>query len=150
MCPFDDMTDAVATPLDGLIESLSECLDAGSARRVVEFHVDSKIQAGIDLLAEKANEGLWSAEERSPYEGPSARRVRGIASSESAQATGVRLRIGCRRACAVMCGAAPAEFANIGCFPRKGTGCLITSDTSWPDNTAAATIMKTGPRLSSL
>ena len=62
------MTDAVATPLDGLLESLSQCLDAESARRIVEFHVDSKVQASIDELAEKANEGLLSEEERSRYE----------------------------------------------------------------------------------
>jgi hypothetical protein len=59
------MTDAIATPLDGLLESLSQCLDAESACRVAEFHVDSKVQASIDLLAEKANERLLTEEERS-------------------------------------------------------------------------------------
>jgi hypothetical protein len=62
------MADAIATPLDGLLESLSQCLDAESARRIVEFHIDSKIQASIDKLAEKANEGLLTEDERSRYE----------------------------------------------------------------------------------
>ncbi len=40
-----------------------------TARRVAEFHVDSKVQANIDQLAEKANEGLLTEEGRSQYEG---------------------------------------------------------------------------------
>lgn len=62
------MTDAIESPIDGLLESLSECLDAESARRIAEFHVDAKVQASIDLLAEKANEGLLTEDERSQYE----------------------------------------------------------------------------------
>jgi hypothetical protein len=43
--------------LDGLLEPLSRCLDAESARRVVEVQIDQPVQAHIDALAERANEG---------------------------------------------------------------------------------------------
>jgi hypothetical protein len=47
---------------------LSRCLDAESVRRIAEFRVDLEVQASIDLLAEKANEGQLSEDERSEYE----------------------------------------------------------------------------------
>ena len=59
--------DAV-TGLDGLLDPLSRCLDAESARRLVEFRVDPPVQERIDALAEQANEGEISAEERAEYE----------------------------------------------------------------------------------
>jgi hypothetical protein len=62
------MTEAPATPLDGLLDSLSRCLDAETVRRLAEYRVDPDIQASIDLLAEKANEGQLSEYERSQYE----------------------------------------------------------------------------------
>jgi len=37
-------------------------------RRIAEFRVDPEVQASIDLLAEKANEGQLSEDERSQYE----------------------------------------------------------------------------------
>ena len=37
--------------LDGILEGLSQCLNADSARRLVEFRVDEQIQARIDQLA---------------------------------------------------------------------------------------------------
>jgi hypothetical protein len=46
----------VATTLDGLLEPLSRCLDAESARRILEFRVDPAVQARLDVLGEKANE----------------------------------------------------------------------------------------------
>jgi hypothetical protein len=54
--------------LDGLLDPLSRCLDAESARRVVEFRVAPQVQERIDLLAERANEGLLSEDERAEYE----------------------------------------------------------------------------------
>jgi hypothetical protein len=57
-----------ATLLDGLLDPLSRCLDAESAQRVAEFHVDPAIQARIDALAERANNGVLSEEERAEYE----------------------------------------------------------------------------------
>jgi hypothetical protein len=54
--------------LDGLFEPLSRCLDAESARRVVELQVAAPVQKRIDLLADRANEGTLSDSERSEYE----------------------------------------------------------------------------------
>jgi hypothetical protein len=54
--------------LDSLLESLSRCLDAGSARRVAEFRVATNVQDKVDALAERANEGLLSDDERAGYE----------------------------------------------------------------------------------
>ena len=58
----------VATTLDGLLEPLSRCLDAESARRILEFRVDPAVQARLDILGEQANEGTLTEEERAEYE----------------------------------------------------------------------------------
>jgi uncharacterized protein YnzC (UPF0291/DUF896 family) len=58
----------VATGLDQLFEPLSHCLDDESARRIVAFKIDPKIQERVDFLAEKANEGSLSPEEDAEYE----------------------------------------------------------------------------------
>ena len=57
-----------ASGLDGLLEPLSRCLDAESARRVVDLQIDLPVQERIDALAERANEGTLSDSERSEYE----------------------------------------------------------------------------------
>jgi len=54
--------------LDGLLEPLSRCLDAESARRVVELRADASVQQRVDVLAERANDGALSDEERLEYE----------------------------------------------------------------------------------
>jgi hypothetical protein len=54
--------------LDGLLDPLSRCLGAASAQRVAEFRVPPPVQERIHLLAERANEGLLSQDERSEYE----------------------------------------------------------------------------------
>jgi hypothetical protein len=54
--------------LDRILDPLSRCLDAESARRVVEFRIDPTVQARVDVLAERANEGLLTPEERAEYE----------------------------------------------------------------------------------
>ena len=59
---------SVATVLDGLPEPLSRCLDAESARRLVELRVSPLVQGRIDALAEQANEGSLTEEERTEYE----------------------------------------------------------------------------------
>jgi hypothetical protein len=59
---------SAAPLLDGLLEPLSQCLDAESARRVVELRIDSTVQARVDQLAERANEGLLTEDERDEYE----------------------------------------------------------------------------------
>jgi hypothetical protein len=59
---------SAAGGLDGLLEPLSRCLDAESARRVVDLQIDPPVQERIDTLAERANEGTLSDSERSEYE----------------------------------------------------------------------------------
>jgi hypothetical protein len=54
--------------LDGLLEPLSRCLDAESARRVAEFRVAPPVEERVALLAARANEGLLTDDERSEYE----------------------------------------------------------------------------------
>jgi hypothetical protein len=57
-----------ATGLDALLDPLSRCLDAESARRLVDFRVDLPVQVRIDTLAERANDGKLSSDERAEYE----------------------------------------------------------------------------------
>ena len=59
---------SAASGLDALLEPLSRCLDAESARRVVDWQVDPPLQERIHTLAERANEGTLGANERSEYE----------------------------------------------------------------------------------
>ena len=59
---------SAAAGLDGLLEPLSLCLDAESARRLVAFRIEPKVQARIEMLGERANEGQLTDEERSEYE----------------------------------------------------------------------------------
>jgi hypothetical protein len=58
----------VTIGLDGLLDPLSRCLDADSARRLVNFRVDPPVQERIDTLGARANEGTLSADERAEYE----------------------------------------------------------------------------------
>ena len=44
---------SATTALDGLLDPLSRCLDAESARRVVELRVSPPVQERIDTLAER-------------------------------------------------------------------------------------------------
>ncbi|MEP7351750.1 MAG: hypothetical protein ABI824_00820 [Acidobacteriota bacterium] len=57
-----------AATLDDLLDSLSMCLDAESARRVVDLRVSELVQSRVAALAELANEGQLSGDERSEYE----------------------------------------------------------------------------------
>lgn len=54
--------------LDRLLDPLSLCLDEESARRVLELRVDPAVQARVDVLAERANEGQLTPDERTEYE----------------------------------------------------------------------------------
>ena len=53
--------------VDSLLEPLSRCFDAESARRVIELQVAEAVQERIDMLARRANEGI-NESERSEYE----------------------------------------------------------------------------------
>jgi len=57
-----------ASGLDGILDQLSRCFDAESARRLVNFRVDPPVQERIDALAERANEGTLDSDERAEYE----------------------------------------------------------------------------------
>lgn len=47
---------------------MTAAMDAESARRILEFRIDPAVQARLDLLGEKANEGTLSGDERAEYE----------------------------------------------------------------------------------
>jgi hypothetical protein len=59
---------STATSLDQFLDPLSRCLDAESARRVIDLGVSAAVQERVDTLAERANEGLLSDDERAEYE----------------------------------------------------------------------------------
>ena len=59
---------SVGTVLDDMLEPLSRCLDDESARRVLDFQVSPSVQDRVDMLAERANEGQLTDDERAEYE----------------------------------------------------------------------------------
>jgi hypothetical protein len=59
---------SAATSLDEFLEPLTRCLDAESARRVAALGVPPSVQERVNTLAELANEGLLSDDERAEYE----------------------------------------------------------------------------------
>ncbi len=56
------------TALDRMLDSLSDCLNAESAERIVALRIDPALQARIDELADRCNEGLLNESERAEYE----------------------------------------------------------------------------------
>ncbi len=61
-------SDNVTNALDGFLDPLSRCLDTESARRVVELRTDPAVQARVEVLAERANEGVLTDDEQAEYE----------------------------------------------------------------------------------
>jgi F420-dependent methylenetetrahydromethanopterin dehydrogenase len=60
---------SAATVLDQFLDPLSRCLDTESARRILAaLGVPVTVQERVDTLAELANEGLLSDDERAEYE----------------------------------------------------------------------------------
>ncbi len=57
-----------ASVLDRLLEPVTRCLNPESAKALAELRADAVAQARIDELAEKANEGRLTSEERREYE----------------------------------------------------------------------------------
>lgn len=57
------------TALDRMLDPLSDCLDAEVARRIVALRIAPDIQARIDELADRCNEGLLTETERTEYDG---------------------------------------------------------------------------------
>jgi hypothetical protein len=60
-------TTAAVTAMDKMLDQLSGCFNAEAARRIVELKIDAETQARVAALAEKANEGLLSADELEEY-----------------------------------------------------------------------------------
>jgi len=56
-----------APALDRLVGPLGECLTAESARRRLALKADPKLQARVDYLAGRFNQGLLTPEERAEY-----------------------------------------------------------------------------------
>ncbi len=53
--------------LDRLVDPLSRCLTPESAKRVLKLRADRELQALVDQLAEKCNEGTLTAQEQAEY-----------------------------------------------------------------------------------
>lgn len=53
--------------LNQVLDPFTDCLTAEAAKKIVEFHVDAATQARIDDLADKANAGELTEEERATY-----------------------------------------------------------------------------------
>ncbi len=56
------------TVLDEVLEPLARCFTPEVARQVASLRADPKLQARLDELADKANEGQLAEEERERYE----------------------------------------------------------------------------------
>ncbi len=56
-----------APVLDRLMDPLSECLTTESARRLLALKADSTLQARVDYLAGRCNEGLLTPAEETEY-----------------------------------------------------------------------------------
>jgi hypothetical protein len=63
----DDMNRTTAT-LDRLVEPVVRTFTPEVARSLVRLRADPELQARMDELAEKCNEGLLTTEEREEYE----------------------------------------------------------------------------------
>jgi hypothetical protein len=58
-----------AIHLDRFLEPLAVCLSPDVAVKVADFRADDATQTRIDYLADRANEGLLSDDEREEYSG---------------------------------------------------------------------------------
>jgi hypothetical protein len=58
-----------AIHLDRFLEPLAGCLSPDVAAKVADLRADEGMQNRIDYLAEQANEGLLTEEEREEYSG---------------------------------------------------------------------------------
>ncbi len=56
------------TLLDSIIEPFAECLTKDAARKIVDVRADAEMQARVDELADKANCGTLTPDERTDYD----------------------------------------------------------------------------------
>ena len=54
--------------LDRVLEPITDCLTPDVAAKLVALRADTETQARVDELADKANEGTLSTEERTEYD----------------------------------------------------------------------------------
>ena len=54
--------------LDDLLDPFTRCLDAESARRVIDLDIAPSVLRRVNKLAQKANEGVITVDERTNYE----------------------------------------------------------------------------------
>jgi hypothetical protein len=59
---------STAELLERVLDPLAECLTPDAARKIIALRADPPTQARIDELADKANQGLLTAEDRRDYE----------------------------------------------------------------------------------
>jgi hypothetical protein len=60
-------TTIAATTADKILDQFANCLNEEAARRIVELKFDDETLARVELLGDKANEGLLSDEESEEY-----------------------------------------------------------------------------------
>ena len=56
------------TLIDQLMEPFAECLTEDAARRIVALRADVAVQTRVDELADMANRGVLSADDRAEYD----------------------------------------------------------------------------------
>ena len=54
--------------VDKLLDPFTQCLDAESAKRVIEFGIAPAVQQRVNALAQRANDGALTDDERTDYE----------------------------------------------------------------------------------
>jgi hypothetical protein len=62
------MSTIASSPLDRLLEPLAAGFTSAMAQYIAEFRADATVQQRIEQLAEKANEGELTEDERREYE----------------------------------------------------------------------------------
>lgn len=60
---------STASILDRFLDPVVEFLPADTARKIIDLRIDPELQDRLDELAEKANQGKLTTEERVEYEG---------------------------------------------------------------------------------
>jgi hypothetical protein len=63
------VSEKTTSALNQLLDPLSRSLGIEAATQILAFRIDPDVQARIDALADRCNEGALSAPERSEYEG---------------------------------------------------------------------------------
>jgi hypothetical protein len=56
-----------ASFMDRVLDPLAACLNREAALSILDLRIDPEIQARVEILAERANEGTLTADERAEY-----------------------------------------------------------------------------------